>query len=97
MHLIEKLKNLPFEKTGCWPVSCSNTLAALVNLSPDSPTQISTHNFLILKSLITFLVLSFGSFFSLRFFSTLAFFCTAFGFDAGAAAVFGFAGFKRKN
>ena len=29
----------PLEKTGVCPVNCSSTLAALVSLSPDSPTQ----------------------------------------------------------
>lgn len=32
---------LAFEVTGVWPVSCSKTLVALVNLSPDSPTEMS--------------------------------------------------------
>ena len=52
------------ENTGCWPVSCSNTLAALVNLSPDSPTQMLTHNLRMRSCLITFLVLSLVSFFA---------------------------------
>ena len=34
------------------------TLPALVSLSPDSPTQMLRHSFLILKSLMGFLVLS---------------------------------------
>ena len=60
------------EKTGDWPVNCSNTLAALVNLSPDSPTQMLTHNLRMRNVLMTFLDLSLGSRFSFFFFSTLA-------------------------
>jgi hypothetical protein len=39
------------------------TLAARVSLSPDSPTQIFKHSFLILTSRITFFEASLGSFF----------------------------------
>ena len=39
--------------TGCCPVSCSNTLDALVSLSPDSPTQMFRHSFMIRNSRIT--------------------------------------------
>jgi hypothetical protein len=77
------IRQLPFEKTGVWPVNCSNTFAALVSLSPDSPTQILTHNLVILNVLITFLLLSFGSFFSFFLFSIFAFLATL----AGAAGV----------
>ena len=83
---------LPFEKTGVCPVSCSNTLAALVNLSPDSPTQISTHNFLILNSLIGFLDLSFGSF--LAFFTLASF---TFSTLAGATAFWAFGALKNEK
>lgn len=79
---------LALEKTGCWPVSCSNTqkirvlivplsgykgkftFAALVSLSPDSPTQIFKHNLRMCKSLMGFFVLSLTSRFS--FFATFA-------------------------
>ncbi len=53
--------DLPFEKTGVWPVSCSSTLAARVNLSPDSPTQILRHSFIIRRSLIVLFFFSFGA------------------------------------
>merc|ERR1719188_2305178 len=39
------------EKTGCCPVNDSNTLAALVSLSPDSPTQMLRHSLRILDVL----------------------------------------------
>lgn len=81
----ERTVYLAFEKTGCWPVSCSKTyktrnvtcyyistfklikcaaeewirtLAALVSLSPDSPTQMFRHNLRIRRSRIMFLDLS---------------------------------------
>ena len=66
-----KNESLPLEKTGVWPVSCSSTLAALVSLSPDSPTQMLTHSLVMPSWRITFLLLSLGSFFSFFFFSTL--------------------------
>jgi hypothetical protein len=47
-------------KTGFYPVKSSNTLAALVNLSPDSPAQMWTINFSILIFLITFSLVSYG-------------------------------------
>jgi hypothetical protein len=77
--------NVPFEKTGVWPVNCSKTFAALVSLSPDSPTQMLTHNFVMRKVLMTFLLLSFGSFFSFFFFSTLAFLATLAGAVTGVS------------
>jgi hypothetical protein len=46
---------LAFEKTGVWPVKDSKTLAARVNLSPLSPTQMFKHSLRILTSLIQFL------------------------------------------
>ena len=67
-----------FEKTGCCPVNCSNTLAARVSLSPDSPTQMFRHNLRILTSRMTFLDASFGS---LRTFTFLP------GFFTGAACL----------
>lgn len=46
------------------------TLAARVSLSPDSPTQMFRHSFLMCRFLITFLELSLGAFFSfLSFFN----------------------------
>lgn len=51
-------KSLPLEYTGFWPVSCSNTRAARVNLSPDSPTQQLITNLSTLMSRITLLFLS---------------------------------------
>lgn len=45
-------------------MSCSNTLAALVKRSPDSPTQMLTHSLRMRSARIGFLNLSFGSFFS---------------------------------
>merc|ERR1711946_87954 len=54
----ERTVYLAFEKTGCWPVSCSKTLVALVSLSPDSPTQMFRHNLRIRRSRIMFLDLS---------------------------------------
>jgi hypothetical protein len=44
--------NLAFDNTGVCPVKSSNTLQALVNLSPDSPAEILITNFSILISLI---------------------------------------------
>ena len=64
-------------------MSCSNTLAALVSLSPDSPTQMFTHNLRMRNVLITFLVLSFTSF----FFVILASLSTFFTFGLGGGAL----------
>lgn len=49
----------PLEKTGVCPVSCSNTLAARVSLSPLSPTQMFRQSLRMRSSLMGF------SFFSL--------------------------------
>ena len=51
--------------------SCDSdpTLPALVSLSPDSPTQMLRHSFLIFRSLITFLVLSFSGIFVIVYLS----------------------------
>jgi len=62
---------LAFEKTGCCPVNCSNTLAALVSLSPDSPTQMFRHSLRMCRSRMEFFDLSLTSFFS--FFTTAIF------------------------
>ena len=53
---------IPLEKTGFWPLSCSNTLAALVRRSPLSPTEMLRTSFWTLISLIGLL-----SFFSEAF------------------------------
>lgn len=53
---------VPLEKTGFWPLSCSNTLAALVRRSPLSPTEMLRTSFCTLISLIGLL-----SFFSEAF------------------------------
>ena len=49
------LKLWNFTKSLSLPVSCSKTLAALVSLSPDSPTQMLRQSLRILVSLIGFL------------------------------------------
>ena len=64
-------RSWPLENTGVCPVSCSSTLAALVSLSPLSPTPMLTHNFLILTSRMGFV-----DFFSL--FSSAAFAFSSF-------------------
>ena len=70
---------LAFEKTGFYPVKSSRTLAALVNLSPDSPTQQFTTNLEIFKSYQTllsslyFFLTSGSAFFSATFFGSLDF------------------------
>ncbi len=48
---------LALEKTGCWPVRDSSTLAARVSLSPDSPTQMLRHSLRMRTSRMEFLVL----------------------------------------
>merc|ERR1711994_1008453 len=55
------------ENTGCWPVNDSNTLAALVSLSPDSPTQMLRHNLRIFVSRIAFLALDSATIFNFTF------------------------------
>lgn len=55
---------IPLEKTGLWPVSCSNTFEALVSLSPDSPTQMFRQSFTMRRSRMGFFSLSFLSFVS---------------------------------
>jgi hypothetical protein len=46
--------NLALENTGFWADKSSKTLAALVSLSPDYPTEILSTNFSILMFFIGF-------------------------------------------
>lgn len=56
IHATSNPKKLPLEKTGCCPVRDSKTLAALVSLSPDSPTQMFRQSFWIRMDRITLFV-----------------------------------------
>jgi hypothetical protein len=52
----ERTVYLALENTGVCPVNCSSTFAALVNRSPDSPTQMFRQSLRIRVSRIVFFV-----------------------------------------